>query len=160
MGFVGFEGVKSQMAFVGFNRIPERLKYIDGGNNEVSFTLVAKDKNSKSSDPLTLTYIIKKLELLIENAAPLKVDATELSFDLVYNGPIENVTFERKNEQGIFRSVPVISLEQSQSEATRYRVTVTVPADENNVLIRANSDDNHYSEVYTVVRNEIGRAHV
>ncbi len=155
MGFVGFEGVKSQMAFVGFNRIPERLEYIDGGNNEVSFTLVAKDKNSKSSDPLTLTYIIKKLELLIENAAPLKVDATELSFDLVYNGPIENVTFERKNEQGIFRSVPVISLEQSQSEATRYRVTVTVPADENNVLIRANSDDNHYSEVYTVVRNGV-----
>lgn len=155
MGFVGFEGVKSQMAFVGFNRIPERLKYIDGGNNEVSFTLVAKDRNSKVSSPLTLKYIIKKLELLIENAAPLKVDATELSFDLVYNGPIENVTFERKNEQGIFRSVPVISLEQSQSEATRYRVTVTVPADENNVLIRANSDDNHYSEVYTVVRNGV-----
>ncbi len=155
MGFVGFEGVKSQMAFVGFNRIPERLKYIDGGNNEVSFTLVAKDKNSKSSDPLTLTYIIKKLELLIENAAPLKVDATELSFDLVYNGPIANVSFECKNNQGIFRAVKTLSVEPSQSDSDRYRITVEVPADEKNVLIRANSYNTHYSEEYTIVRNGV-----
>ncbi|MDE6528373.1 MAG: DUF4493 domain-containing protein [Muribaculaceae bacterium] len=155
MGFVGLEGIKSQMAFVGFNRVPERLEYIEGGNNEVSFTLVAKDKNSKVSAPLTLTYIIKKMELKIENVAPLNVDATELSFDLVYNGPIENVSFECRNEQGIFRHVSTLSVEQSQTDSQRYRVTVAVPANEKNVLIRANSDDSHFSEVYTVVRNGV-----
>lgn len=155
IGFVGLEGIKSQMAFVGFNRVPERLEYIEGGNNEVSFTLVAKDRNSKMSAPLTLTYIIKKMELKIENVAPLNVDATELSFDLVYNGPIENVSFECRNEQGIFRHVSTLSVEQSQTDSQRYRVTVAVPADEKNVLVRANSDDNHFSEVYTVVRNGV-----
>lgn len=155
MGMVGFDGIKSQMAFVGFNRIPRQLKYIDGGDNTVSFTLVAKDRNSKVSTPLTLTYNITKMDLRLENIQPLMVDETKLNFDLIYSGNIENVVFERKNEQGIFRPVANTSIEQDETDQKRYHVSISVPEDELNVRLRANSNDNMYSDEYVIVRKGV-----
>ncbi len=155
MGMVGFDGIKSQMAFVGFNRIPRYLQYIDGGDNTVSFTLVAKDRNSKISSPLTLTYNITKLDLRLENFQPLRVDDSQLSFDLIYSGNVENIVFERKNEQGIFRPIPGPEIQQDENDPKRYHVTVTVPENELNVIIRANSNDNMYSDESVIVRKGV-----
>ncbi len=155
MGMVGFDGIKSQMAFVGFNRIPRYLQYLDGGDNTVSFTLVAKDRNSKLSSPLTLTYNITKMDLRLENIHPLMVDETKLNFDLIYSGNIENVVFERKNEQGIFRPVANTSIEHDETDQKRYHVSISVPADELNVRLRANSNDNMYSDEYVIVRKGV-----
>ena len=155
MDFVGLEGIKSQMAVVGFNRIPEKLNYVEGGNNEVSFTVVAKDKNAKTSEPLTLSYIINPIELTIKNISDILVDDTELSFDFSTNAPLDGITFECKNMQGIFRAATVNSITPVEGENGTYRVSIAVPGDERNVVLRVNSDDVKYSEIHTIVRNGV-----
>ena len=155
LGTAGFDGIKSNMAFVGFTAIPQFLPYLPDGDNTVSFTLVGKDKNAKTSAPLTVTFNISEMMMNIINIQPLNVDATVLNFDFECNGPIDKVTFECKNEQGILRQVIGTKIEKDTSTENLYHVSVPVPANELPINIRANANNALPSDIYTITRSGV-----
>ena len=78
-----------------------------------------------------------------------------LNFDFECNGPIDKVTFECKNEQGIFRQVIGTKIEKDTSTENLYHVSVPVPANELPINIRANANNALPSDIYTITRSGV-----
>lgn len=107
-------------------------------NNANVFTVNVVDKMTKVSDPFSFEVSITPMELALSNAARLEVGATELAFDLSYNGsnPQSTVSFQASNDRGTWDKLTTKSITATDA-ADVYRCVVTVPANAKPVTLRA-----------------------
>lgn len=128
-----------QMAVVNLAGVLKYMNYVDGADNTSTITFVVTDRYNKTSEPVTLTVKVEPLELSISNPGELYMGANGLEFDLGYNGAdVENqVSVEVKNERGTWSAAPIISAKPIARSGEKYRVKVTVPANDESVELRA-----------------------
>lgn len=137
LNFAGFDGNKSRMALVDFAGVVEHLNYMADADNTVTFTLEAKDAYNKVSAPMTLTLNVQKLDIAVVNVEPLAINASEVTFDLSFNGGNpNNLTFQVKNDRGIWENVTPISVVESSVDGADYHVTLPVAANDKDVIFR------------------------
>ena len=142
---VGFTGVKSQMAMLDFSEVIPTLTYDESSDNTSTFTLVAKDKYAKVSEPLTLTIVVEKLQVEVVSTEPLFAGSDELSFTVAYNGSnIESsLNVELANARGTWDNAAIKKIEpaessKARSSLTNYNVTIAVPST-GNITFRCKS---------------------
>lgn len=128
-----------QMAVVNLNKVLANMNYVDGADNTSTITFVVTDRYNKTSEPVTLTISVEPLELSVSNPGALYSGASELEFDLGYNGADveKQVSVEVKNERGTWSVVPMLSVAPISRSGEKYRVKVSVPADDRAVELRA-----------------------
>lgn len=128
-----------QMAVVNLNKVLANMNYVDGADNTSTITFVVTDRYNKTSEPVTLTVNVEPLELSVSNPGALYTGASELEFDLDYNGADveKQVSVEVKNERGTWSVVPMLSVAPISRSGEKYRVKVSVPADDRAVELRA-----------------------
>lgn len=128
-----------QMAVVNLNKVLANMNYVDGADNTSTITFVVTDRYNKTSEPVTLTVNVEPLELSVSNPGTLYTGASELEFDLGYNGADveKQVSVEVKNERGTWSVVPMLSVAPISRSGEKYRVKVSVPADDRAVELRA-----------------------
>lgn len=124
----GFTGIKSQMAIADFTELIPQLTYVEGGDNTSTFTLVAKDKYAKVSEPLTLTVEVEKLQMSVVSTRTLYVDEETLSFTLAYNGNDAETALQvrLKNARGTWSNATISSI--TPAGEGQYTVVVEIPA--------------------------------
>lgn len=124
----GFTGIKSQMAIADFTELIPQLTYVEGGDNTSTFTLVAKDKYAKVSEPLTLTVEVEKLQMSVVSTRTLYVDEETLSFTLAYNGNDAETALKvrLKNARGTWSNATISSI--TPAGEGQYTVVVEIPA--------------------------------
>lgn len=128
--FIGLEGVKTQMARLDFSNVVSHIAYVDGGSNMTEINFVAKDKVMKSSEPVALQIEIEKLGLDIVSVEALELDATELTFELAYNGAdVNDVVFQLRNDRNTWSNVDPVSVTALSRAGETYRVVLPVPAE-------------------------------
>ena len=128
-----------QMAVVNLNKVLANMNYVDGADNTSTITFVVTDRYNKTSEPVTLTVNVEPLELSVSNPGALYTGASELEFDLGYNGADveKQVSVDVKNERGTWSVVPMLSVAPISRSGEKYRVKVSVPADDRAVELRA-----------------------
>lgn len=128
-----------QMAVVNFNKVLANMNYVDGADNTSTITFVVTDRYNKTSEPVTLTINVEPLELSVSNPGALYTGASELEFDLGYNGADveKQVSVEVKNERGTWSVARMLSVAPISRSGEKYRVKVSIPADDRAVELRA-----------------------
>lgn len=128
-----------QMAVVNFNKVLANMNYVDGADNTSTITFVVTDRYNKTSEPVTLTINVEPLELSVSNPGALYTGASELEFDLGYNGADveKQVSVEVKNERGTWSVARMLSVAPISRSGEKYRVKVAVPANDEAVELRA-----------------------
>lgn len=122
------------MAVLDFTKLMEALKNDAAPNN---FTVLVTDAMGKVSEPFSFAVNTSEMLLALSNPSTLAVGAKDLSFDLNYNGSdAKSVAFQYQNDRGTWTTLPVTAVTASD-DATKYRVSVTVPSDSRNLTIRA-----------------------
>lgn len=154
--FPGLEGTYTQMALLDFSNVISHIAYVEGGDNTTEINIVAKDKATKSSDPVSLKVAIEKLALEVVNIEPLEPDETELKFDVSYNGSDfeQTVGFQIRNERNTWEDVAPVSVTPLSRAASVYRVVLPVSGD-GNVVFRVVRGE-MTTEESLVSRNVIG----
>ena len=101
-----------QMAVVNLNKVLANMNYVDGADNTSTITFVVTDRYNKTSEPVTLTVNVEPLELSVSNPGALYTGASELEFDLGYNGADveKQVSVEVKNERGTWSVARMLSV--------------------------------------------------
>ncbi len=131
---------------VDFTNVAKSLRAADGTEpNE--FDLVVVDKYGKVSEHFTFAITLTELKLALANPSALALAATDLEFDLEYNGsnPSTDVKFEVKNERGTWDKATVRSV--GQPTDGKYRVALTVPATTSAVTVRASAAGKYSNEL-------------
>ncbi len=127
----GLTGVKSKMAMLDFTDVIAGLEYSDAeAFNKSAFTLIAKDKYSKVSEPMTLEVVVDKLNVAIVDIAPLWEEETTVDVTFAYNGadPASEVTFQLMSPRGIWDNTTVNSIKPKSRASADYVANVNVPA--------------------------------
>lgn len=123
-----------KLAVVNITKVLDNISYVKDGDNTNSFTLVAKDKYGKVSDPVSLVAVVEALQLALSNPI-LYVNGTQLTLDMAFNGGnADDVVFKYKNSGGTWTTVPS---ECVKTENGMYKVNLTVVGGVNNITIRA-----------------------
>lgn len=123
-----------KLAVVNFTDVLSNISFIEGGENTSTFTLVAKDKYGKVSDPVSLVATAKSVALEISNPI-LYVGGTELTVDLAFNGEnTDAIVFKYRNSGGTWTTLKATYEKVSDGF---YKAKLTVPAGSNNLTIRA-----------------------
>lgn len=134
----GLFGNIDQMAVVDFTGVLPHLKYVEGGNNESVFTITAKDKYSKVSEPVTFTVNVEPIIVgLSEDVAP-EAGSTKMSVNLYFNGTdvANNVKIQYKNIRGTWSDATITKV--TPVSANNYIVEIDgLPADDMSVTLRA-----------------------
>lgn len=123
-----------KLAVVNLTDVLSNISFIEGGDNTSTFTLVAKDKYGKVSDPVSLVATAKSVALEISNPI-LYVGGTELTVDLAFNGGnTDAIVFKYRNSGGTWTTLKATYEKVSDGF---YKAKLTVPAGSNNLTIRA-----------------------
>jgi len=123
-----------KLAVVNMTGVLGNISYQEGGDNTNTFTLVAKDKYGKMSEPVSLVATAEAVQLAITNPI-LYVGGTELTLDLAFNGGNTNdIVFKYRNSGGTWTVLPA-SFETLGNN--QYKVTLTVAGGTNNIVLRA-----------------------
>lgn len=149
----GFFGNVDKMAVLDLSNVVTNIKYREGGNNAVKFTLVVKDKLGKVTEPVSLSLDCQPVVLSLANPSDVYEGDSEMSVDVVYNGAdIENnVKIQYKNERGTWSDATISSITPMGRAASSYRAKINIAADDNDVVIRA-AFGSRYSDELTVKR--------
>lgn len=125
-----------QMAVIDFSAVANHLRYVDSGDNETTFTINLTDRFDRAMEPVTLSFNTLKAICEYGEFEPLYYNSSELSFTLKYNGAdIEkNVEFLYQNDRGTDSKAPFKSV--SAVSDNIYKVTLTVPANESDILLK------------------------
>lgn len=127
-----------KLAVVNLTKVLSNISYIEGGDNVSTFTLVAKDKYGKMSEPLSLVANAQSVNLAISNAI-LYVGGTELTLEMAYNaGNTDEVVFKYRNSGGTWTTLQATYEKISDG---LYKAKLTVPGGTNNLTIRAEHGD-------------------
>lgn len=123
-----------KLAVVNLTDVLSNISFIEGGDNTSTFTLVAKDKYGKVSDPVSLVATAKSVALEISNPI-LYVGGTELTVDLAFNGGnTDAIVFKYRNSGGTWTALKATYEKVSDGF---YKAKLTVPEGSNNLTIRA-----------------------
>lgn len=95
-----------KLAMVDLTGVVGKIAYLNGGDNTSEFTLVAKDRSGKVSEPVTLTVEALPLNFVVTDAKTY-IGSPVLTFDLEYNGgnPAEGIKMEYFNTRGTWSTV-------------------------------------------------------
>lgn len=129
-----------QMAIVDFSAVLPHISYVEGTDNQSTFTLVVKDRFSKVSEPLTLAVSLEPVVLNITDPQLIDYGTTStLSFNLEFNGnnPESNVVMQYANDRGTWTNVPFSSIAPASRATSVYAASVEVPSCDSDILLRA-----------------------
>lgn len=148
----GLFGNIDRMAMVDLSGVIANIKYIDNGNNESSFTVVAKDNYGKVSEPVTFSVKVEPIIIgLAEDVTP-SVGSSSISVSLTYNGTnvADNVKIQYKNIRGTWSDVTISNVKQVSENS--YIVDIEgIPADDTTVTLRAVCGNKESDEI-TIVK--------
>lgn len=134
----GLFGNIDRMAMVDLSGVIANIKYIENGNNESSFTVVAKDNYGKVSEPVTFSVKVEPIIIgLAEDVTP-SVGSSSMSVSLTYNGTnvADNVKIQYKNIRGTWSDVTISNVKQVSENS--YIVDIEgIPSDDTTVTLRA-----------------------
>ncbi len=123
-----------KLAVVNMTGVLGNISYLESGDNTNTFTLVAKDKYGKMSEPVSFVATAEAIQLAITNPI-LYVEGTELTLDLAFNGGNTNdIVFKYRNSGGTWTALPA-SFEALGNN--QYKVTLTVAGGTNNIVLCA-----------------------
>lgn len=116
-----------KIALLDFSELLSRLRY-DASKPMSSFTIVAKDKLTKVSDPVSLDVNVVPVSVTVENQAKATIgdDATEIvvgcmGWDIVNNLEIE------VSDSGVWNRVDIESVNEESTGSGRYVLAFSVP---------------------------------
>lgn len=123
-----------KLAMVDLSGVVGRIAYLNGGDNTSEFTLVAKDRSGKVSDPVTLTVEALPLNFVVSDAKAY-IGSPALTFDLEYNGgnPAEGIKMEYFNTRGTWSTVTPVYEEAGKSA---YNVTAQLASADLNAAVK------------------------
>lgn len=145
-----------KMAVIDLSGVLNNITYLESGANENMFTVEVVDRfNKVCEQPVSFTVNIEKLELTLSNPETLMVEDDELVLTLTYNGaePEKNIKFQYYNQRGTWTDLSVKSIAPATRGSETYRVVLTVPANDQDLQIRAVSGSNE-SATLEVTRTE------
>lgn len=145
-----------KMAVIDLSGVLNNITYLESGANENMFTVEVVDRfNKVCEQPVSFTVNIEKLELTLSNPETLMVEDYELVLTLTYNGaePEKNIKFQYYNQRGTWTDLSVKSIAPATRGSETYRVVLTVPANDQDLQIRAVSGSNE-SATLEVTRTE------
>lgn len=150
-----------KMAVVDFSNVASHISLGQTDNTNV-FTLNVRDRGGKVTEPVTYTITMEPLELELDNPSILTDGATTLMMDLTYNGrnPEKDVTVEYHNDYGTWTDAHATGFTPLSRNSQKYRVTLTVPGNESNVVLRARCGNTTASSQVTVERSPLPYAEV
>lgn len=117
-----------KMAVIDLTDVLAHLSVTAAGATESSFAFEVTDRYTKTSEPVSLTVNLIKLNLEITGHGAMLYDADNVDLTLAYNGSdIENnVAIQVKNDRGTWDNLTINSVE-SASEGV-YTVNVALPS--------------------------------
>ncbi|MBD5224644.1 MAG: DUF4493 domain-containing protein [Bacteroidales bacterium] len=152
----GLDSPTSKIAQIDFGGVVEHVPYVEGMDNTTSFSLVATDRASHSSEePFELKFEVENLALMVTDIEPIKQDETQLGFDVLYNasGFEKNVKVQVRNIRNTWDLVKPLSVVADADNSQLYHVIIPVSGDGDVVFkVLAGKDE---SEEYTAVRESL-----
>lgn len=135
----GVFGTTDKLAVIDLSGIAGHIRYKAGGDNATTITIVAKDRGSKVSDPVSITFSAEQLSLSLDSPQ-LYVGSADLYVNVNFNGgkPQDNVTIQYHNSRGTWTNATATFTEAS---ANVYRAHVTVPGGTDDITVRAIAGD-------------------
>jgi hypothetical protein len=145
----GLSGNIDEIAQLDFSEV---CRYIsEKTDNTTRFSLVVRDRNSKSSEAVELLLLLKPLQLEITGTAAY-CPGEPLAVNMAYNGiaSSEYLNVEYKNERATWTKVPVVEFgpATADAESSVSLVLSGIPADIERVTLRAGVGT-RYSNEYT-----------
>lgn len=131
---LGFSGLgiwktPGEMAYLDFSNVVSHIEYDENADNTTSFTVVAKDKLMRESDPVTLMLNIQPINLNISSNTNTYNPGEDITVNIDFNGSLEdlkkNVEFQYLDGRGIWDPLVVKTYQQSSNG---YIVTLTTPS--------------------------------
>lgn len=144
----GLFGNIDRMAVIDFTGVIPFIKYVEGGNNENTFTLVTKDKHSKVSEPVSFTVKVEPIIVSLSEDVTPEIGATAMSVNLYFNGnDVENnVKIQYKNERGTWTNANITKV--TPAGDNNYIVEISgIPGADRSVTLRAVAGSKTSSEV-------------
>ncbi|MDE7426875.1 MAG: DUF4493 domain-containing protein [Muribaculaceae bacterium] len=150
-----------KMAVVDFSNVASHITLGQTENTNV-FTLNVRDRGGKVAEPVTYSIIMEPLVLELDNPSVLTDGATTLMMDLTYNGrnPEKDVTVEYHNDYGTWTDAHATGFTPVNRSSQKYRVTLTVPGNESNVILRARCGNATASAEVSVERSPLPYAEI
>lgn len=134
----GLFGNIDRMAQIDFTNVIPFIKYLEGGNNTSTFTIVVKDKYSKVSEPISLSIYVDPILLTIEEDVTPNIGTSTMSLIVNYNGDdlANDVTIQYKNVRGTWNHANITNV--TNLSDNRYKVEIDgIPANDTTVTLRA-----------------------
>lgn len=134
----GLFGNVDRMALVDLSAVVANIRHIEGGNNESKFTIVAKDKYGKVSEPLSFTVKVEPVVISLSNDATASAGSSTMSVALNYNGSdvANNVRIQYKNIRGTWDNATITNV--TMVSENNYIVEISgIPADDATITLRA-----------------------
>lgn len=134
----GLFGNIDRMAQIDFTNVIPLIKYLEGGNNTSTFTIVVKDKYSKVSEPISLSIYVDPILLTIEEDVTPNIGTSTMSLIVNYNGDdlANDVTIQYKNVRGTWNNTNITNV--TNLSDNRYKVEIDgIPANDTTVTLRA-----------------------
>lgn len=144
----GLFGNIDRMAQIDFTNVLPFIKYLEGSNNESTFTIVVKDKYSKVSEPISLTVNVEAILLTIEEDVTPVVGSSAMSLVVNYNGSdlANDVTIQYKNVRGTWNNTSITNVTKLTDNS--YIVEIDgIPAEDTTVTLRAVVNDKESNEL-------------
>lgn len=134
----GLFGNIDRMAQIDFTNVIPLIKYLEGGNNTSTFTIVVKDKYNKVSEPISLSIFVDPILLTIEEDVTPNIGSSTMSLIVNYNGDdlANDVTIQYKNVRGTWDNTNITNVTNLSNN--RYKVEIDgIPANDTTVTLRA-----------------------
>lgn len=134
----GLFGNIDRMAQIDFTNVIPFIKYLESNTNISTFTIVAKDKYNRLSEPISLTILIDPILLKIEADVTPEVGTSKMSLIVNYNGAdlANEVKIQYKNIRGTWDNTSITNVTKLSEE--RYNVEIDgIPANDATVTLRA-----------------------
>lgn len=137
-----------RMAQIDFTNVLPFLKYLEGADNVSTFTIVAKDKHNKVSEPMTLTINVEAILLTIAEDVTPNIGTSSMTLAVSYNGLdlANEVTIQYKNARGTWDNTSITNVTQLAEKS--YIVEIDgIPANDTTVTLRAVVGDKSSNEL-------------
>ena len=135
LNVLGLWNKPGEMAYIDFSSVVEHIELEEGESTTAKFTLTAKDKILRESDPVTLILNVKPVELELSLFDKVYNPGSNVKVYLTFNGTLEdvekNVKFSYLHGTGVHRELTVKDV---KAENGKYIVELIVPAGHNDEL--------------------------
>lgn len=153
---IGLWNNPDKMALIDLKNVLSNLAYTDGQEeNSATFTLVATDKLSRSTEAISFTVNVDKMTITLSNPSTLYVNETTATVDIDFNGDasIDMLGVEYfDTEYGVWNEAAIDNIAEISRAGHSYRITVSnLPATDKDTKIRPTYEGMAYNEI-TITR--------